>query len=124
MSESEVFLQKYGKELENVPYYMRERVAYLIDQKVEKRVKEHMTAFRQEVMAELDEQRVQNEAHIAHYQAAGKEKYFEKQKQMVEDKKREHQMYLQQEHQRHMDQQQKFMEHQRRLEEQHRVYLE
>lgn len=37
MSE-EVFTQKYEKELEHVPYYMRERVAYLIDQKVEQRV--------------------------------------------------------------------------------------
>ena len=37
MSE-EVFTQKYEKKLEHVPYYMRERVAYLIDQKVEQRV--------------------------------------------------------------------------------------
>lgn len=74
MSENEQFSQKYSKELEHVPYYMRERVAYLIDQKVEKRVSEHMNTFREEVMRELDEQRVQNEAHIAHYQNAGKEK--------------------------------------------------
>jgi hypothetical protein len=63
----EQFTQKYSKELEHVPYYMRERVAYLIDQKVEKRVSEHMNTFKDEVMKELEEQRVQNEAHIAHY---------------------------------------------------------
>ena len=28
---TEIFSQKYEKELEHVPYYMRERVAYLID---------------------------------------------------------------------------------------------
>ena len=55
MTDTEDFMQKYGKELEHVPYYMRERVAYLIDQKVEKRVKEHMTTFREEVMQELEE---------------------------------------------------------------------
>jgi len=32
---NEIFSQKYEKELEHVPYYMRERVAYLIDQNVE-----------------------------------------------------------------------------------------
>ena len=55
---TEIFSQKYEKELEHVPYYMRERVAFLIDQKVESRVKEHMSAFREEVMRELEEQRV------------------------------------------------------------------
>jgi hypothetical protein len=32
--------------LEEIPAYMRERVAYLIDQKVEKRVREFMDDFR------------------------------------------------------------------------------
>lgn len=53
-----------------------------------------MSAFREEVMKELEEQRVQNEAHIAHYQNAGKEKYYEKQKALVEQKKMEHKQYL------------------------------
>lgn len=33
-------------------------------------------------------------------------------------------MYLEQEHQRHLEQQTKFMDHQKKLEEQHRMYLE
>jgi len=36
---------------------MRERVAYLIDQKVEKRVKEFMEDFRKEIYQELSDQR-------------------------------------------------------------------
>jgi hypothetical protein len=39
-----------------------------------------MSTFKDEVNRELEEQRVQNEAHIAHYQNAGKEKYYEKQR--------------------------------------------
>ena len=46
---------------------MRERVAYLIEQKVEKRVQAHMNQFREEVMRELEDQRLQNQSHIAHY---------------------------------------------------------
>ena len=39
---------------------MRERVAYLIEQKVEKKVQAHMSQFRDEVMRELEDQRLQN----------------------------------------------------------------
>ena len=46
---------------------MRERVAVLIEQKVEKRVQEHMQVFREEVARELEDQRQQNEQHIAYY---------------------------------------------------------
>jgi SNF2 family DNA or RNA helicase len=46
---------------------MRERVAYLIDQKVERRVREFMDEFRQEIYAELAEQKRQNEEHITYY---------------------------------------------------------
>jgi hypothetical protein len=46
---------------------MRERVSALIDQKVENRVQRQMAEFRQEVMKELDDQRIQNQMHISHY---------------------------------------------------------
>lgn len=46
---------------------MRERVAYLIDQKVEKRVREFMDEFRREIYQELADQRKQNEEHIQYY---------------------------------------------------------
>lgn len=46
---------------------MRERVAFLIEQKVEKRVQEHMAVFREEVARELEDQRQANEHHIAYY---------------------------------------------------------
>ena len=41
--------KNYDDELEKIPHYMRERVAYLIDQKVERRVREFMEEFRQEI---------------------------------------------------------------------------
>ena len=58
---------QFNDELQEVPYYMRERVAELIEQKVEARVHRHMTEFRQEVMKELEDQRIQNQMHISHY---------------------------------------------------------
>ena len=42
-------------------------MAYLIDQKVEKRVREYMDQLRQEIYGELAEQRRQNEEHITYY---------------------------------------------------------
>ena len=73
--EHEIKTLKYQKDkggpfeddLEEIPYYMRDRVAYLINQKVEKRVQAHMSQFREEVMRELEDQRLQNQSHIAHY---------------------------------------------------------
>lgn len=59
--------KNYDDELEKIPHYMRERVAYLIDQKVERRVREFMEEFRQEIYGELAEQRRQNEEHITYY---------------------------------------------------------
>jgi hypothetical protein len=46
----------YEDELDEVPHYLRERVAFLIDQKVEKRVQEHMALLREEVHRDLNEQ--------------------------------------------------------------------
>ena len=60
-------VKSYDDELEQIPHYMRERVAYLIDQKVERRVREFMEEFRQEMYAELADQRRQNEEHITFY---------------------------------------------------------
>ena len=57
----------FEDDLEEIPYYMRDRVAFLINQKVESRVQAHMTQFREEVMRELEDQRLQNQSHIAHY---------------------------------------------------------
>ena len=48
----------FEEDLEEIPYYMRDRVAYLINQKVEKRVQAHMAQFREEVMRELEDQRL------------------------------------------------------------------
>ena len=59
--------KKYDEELDKIPHYMRERVAYLIDQKVEKRVREFMEDFRKEIYQELSDQRKQNEEHIQYY---------------------------------------------------------
>ena len=47
----------FEEDLEEIPFYMRERVAYLIQQKVENAVQAHMTQFREEVMGELEDQR-------------------------------------------------------------------
>jgi len=57
----------YEEDLEEIPYYLRERVAHLVDQKVEKRVAEYMNTFRDEITRELDDQRIQNQMHISHY---------------------------------------------------------
>ena len=54
---TDIFNGQYDSELEKIPHYMRERVAYLIEQKVEKRVHEHMAVFREEVARELEDQR-------------------------------------------------------------------
>jgi DUF438 domain-containing protein len=64
---TDIFNGQYDAELEKIPHYMRERVAFLIEQKVEKRVHEHMAVFREEVARELEDQRQQNEHHIAYY---------------------------------------------------------
>ena len=56
-----------GDDLDQIPPYMRERGAALIDEKVERRVREFMEQFRQEIYAELAEQRRQNEEHITYY---------------------------------------------------------
>ena len=64
---TDIFNGQYDAELEKSPHYMRERVAFLIEQKVEKRVQEHMSVFREEVARELEDQRQQNEHHIAYY---------------------------------------------------------
>lgn len=64
---TDIFNGQYDAELEQIPVYMRERVAFLIEQKVEKRVQEHMAVFREEVARELEDQRQQNEQHIAYY---------------------------------------------------------
>lgn len=52
---TDIFSGEYDRELEQIPVYMRERVALLIEQKVEKRVAEHMSVFREEVARELED---------------------------------------------------------------------
>ncbi len=59
--------QKGKNDLDEIPAYMRERVAYLIDQKVDRKVREFMEEFRQEIYGELAEQKRQNEEHITYY---------------------------------------------------------
>jgi hypothetical protein len=59
--------KKYEDELDQLPNYMKERVAYLIDQKVEAKVRAFMEEFRQEIYQDLAEQRRQNEEHIQYY---------------------------------------------------------
>ena len=51
---------QFEDDLQEVPYYMREKVSALIDQKVESRVQRQMQEFKSEVMKELDDQRIQN----------------------------------------------------------------
>ena len=46
---------------------MRERVAAIIEQKVEQQVRATMDQFKEEVMRELEDQRIQNQMHISHY---------------------------------------------------------
>ena len=50
----------FEDDLQEIPYYLREKVSKLIDEKVEQRVRQQMTAFKDEVMKELDDQRTQN----------------------------------------------------------------
>ena len=57
----------FQNELQEIPYYMRERVAALIEEKVESRVQKQMAVFKEEVHRELEDQRMQNQMHIAHY---------------------------------------------------------
>lgn len=54
-------------EMQQIPYYLREKVAGIIDQKVESKVQQEMSGFKEEVMRELEDQRMQNQMHIAHY---------------------------------------------------------
>lgn len=60
-------LKEYDPELEKLPHYMRERVAYLIDKTVDRRVKEFMDEFRDECFKELDYQKKINAEHIQYY---------------------------------------------------------
>jgi hypothetical protein len=59
--------KNYEQDMDQIPAYMRERVSYLIDQKVEKRVRDFMEEFRAEIYQELAEQKRQNEEHINYY---------------------------------------------------------
>ena len=65
------FIQKYGPEFAHIPIPMRERVAYLIDAKVERQVQYEMNEFRTEVKQELYEQRVESQNLIKHYHHKG-----------------------------------------------------
>lgn len=47
--------KEYDPELEKIPHYLRERVAYLIDSTVEKRVRAYMDEFRNECYQELED---------------------------------------------------------------------
>jgi hypothetical protein len=60
-------LKEYDPELEKVPHYMRERVAFLIDQCVNRRTKEYMDEFRRECYQELEDQKKTNSEHIEYY---------------------------------------------------------
>jgi hypothetical protein len=53
----DMFIKKYGIEFQNVPPHLRQRVAYLIDLKVEREVQEQMDEFKTEVWGELNDQR-------------------------------------------------------------------
>ena len=64
--------------MDEIPHYLRDRVSFLIDQKVEKRVQEHMALLKEEVYRDLEEQYEQNTKHIEHYKKANESKYFEK----------------------------------------------
>ena len=57
----------YDPELDKVPHYMREKVAYLIDSIVEKRVRAYMDDFRNECFQEIADQRQVNQEHIQYY---------------------------------------------------------
>ena len=60
-------VKEYDPELEKVPHYMRERVAFLIDQCVNRRTKEYMDEFRRECYQELEDQKKTNHEHIDYY---------------------------------------------------------
>ena len=51
---------------------MRDRVAQVIDKRVNWRVQQHMKAFRKEVDAEINDQTEENKEHITHYQTVNK----------------------------------------------------
>ena len=54
-------------ELQQIPFYLREKVAAIIEQKVEAKVQAEMKVFKDEVLRELEDQRMQNQMHISHY---------------------------------------------------------
>lgn len=47
-------------EMQQIPFYLREKVSGIIDQKVEAKVQHEMLGFKEEVMKELEDQRMQN----------------------------------------------------------------
>lgn len=59
--------KEYDPELEKIPHYLRDKVTYLIDNIVDKRVKAYMQEFKNECYAELEDQKKTNQDHIAYY---------------------------------------------------------
>ena len=70
-------LKEYDPELEKVPHYMRERVAFLIDQCVNRRTKEFMDEFRRECYQEIEDQKRTNQEHIDYYTQNAEKKQSE-----------------------------------------------
>ena len=86
----DAFIAKYGEEFSQVPPYMRQRVAYLIDQKVEMQVKDQMDEFKTEVWAELKDQRETSENTIQNYHGEADKHHHEIQRKQYEDVKIQH----------------------------------
>lgn len=120
----DAFIQKYGEEFAAVPPYMRERVAYLIDQKVEIQVKEQMDDFKSEVWAELKDQRETSQTLITEHQVAIDRKNIEIQRRHFEETKQKQLEIYEEEQRKYNEQHQRYMEHQRKLDEQHKRYLD
>ena len=59
-------------DLDEIPFYIRESVQKIIDKKVQERVHEEMSSFKEVIRAELADQKVQNQVQIGHHTHAGR----------------------------------------------------
>ena len=59
-------------DLDEIPFYLRESIQKIIDRRVLQRVNEEMIAFKEEIRAELADQKVQNQIQIGHHTYTGR----------------------------------------------------
>ena len=83
---------------------MRQRVAYLIDQKVERQVRDQMDEFKTEVWTELKDQRETSEAKINEYHTTANESHNKIQRRHYEETKEKHMKHQEEEQRKYNEQ--------------------